>query len=55
MLDGYKTYITAVLIAVVAFAKVMQWITEETANTLTTMLMGGGLAFLRMGVAKAEK
>lgn len=51
MLTGSKTYITAGCIALVAFAKVLEWITPEMADTLTTLLLGGGLAFLRNGIA----
>lgn len=51
MLKGYRTYITAAFIALVTFSKVCGWVTDEMADTLTNLLLGGGLAFLRAGVA----
>jgi hypothetical protein len=52
MLHGHKTYLTAGLIALTTFAKMMGWVTPDTADTATNLLLGGGLAFLRMGVAR---
>ena len=51
MLEGKKTYITGALIAVVAFARHLAWVTPEMADTITNLLLGGGLVFLRSGIA----
>ena len=50
MLSGNRTYIVAALIALVNFARILEWITVEMADTLTSLLLGGGIAFLRAGV-----
>lgn len=55
MLDGKKTIVTAVLIAIVTFAKQMEWITQDMANDITNYLIGGGLVFLRMGMASEAR
>lgn len=55
MLPGYKTYITGALIALVAFAKSVGWVTPEMADSLTDFLIGGGLVFLRLGMANESK
>ena len=52
MFENKKTYATAGLIAVVTFAQTMGWVTPEAGETITTLLLGGGLAFLRSAVAK---
>lgn len=51
-LSGKKTYLAAVAIAAVQFASIMGWMTPEAAETTTNLLLGAGLGFLRMGVAK---
>ena len=51
MLTGRKTYLAAVAIAAIQFAQVMGWLTTEETQTATNLLLGGGLAALRMGVA----
>jgi hypothetical protein len=53
MLDGYKTYIFAGLMALVAFAKYMGYITADAAQAIEGILLGGGIAALRAGVKKA--
>lgn len=53
-LQGKKTYIVAVLMGLVAVGTQLGWITKEAAATIEALLLGGGLAFLRAGVAKAE-
>ena len=51
-LSGSKTYITAAAIAALQFAKMMGWVDSDTTETLTNLLLGGGLAFLRSSIAK---
>lgn len=52
-LDGKKTYITAAIMAVTAFAKSMGWITPEAAQAIETNFLPLALIFLRAGVAKS--
>ena len=53
ILSGYKTYIVAVLLGLVGAGKHLGYIDPEAATTIETLLLGGGLAFLRAGVKKA--
>lgn len=52
MLSGYKTYLTGALLGLVSFAGFVGWIDADAQQSLTALLMGGGLTFLRMGVKK---
>lgn len=47
MLDGYKTYIAAFVIAVVAGAQYLGFIDAATATAITGIFIGGGFAALR--------
>ena len=51
MLEGKKTYITAVVLALASFARAMGWLSRTIPNDLGT---GGslGLAALRAGMAR---
>lgn len=51
MLLGYRTYLIAALIGLTQASSVLGWITPEMTTTLTNLLVGGGLFFLRAGVA----
>lgn len=51
MLKGYRTNITAVLIFLVQAVYALGWIDADTATTLHSVLVGGGLIFLRAGIA----
>lgn len=51
MFVGKKTYLTGGLLAVLALARHMEWVTPELADSLTNILVGGGLVFLRQGIA----
>ena len=51
MFSGKKTYLTGGLLAVVALARHMEWITPELADSFTNLLVGGGLVFLRQSIA----
>ncbi len=48
---GYNTHIVAVLIGLTTVARVFGWITDGSAETITALLLGGGLSFLRAGVS----
>ncbi len=52
MLEGKKTYITAAILALVAFAQTMGWLTQDQYELLVGLLGSLGLAALRAGVAK---
>ena len=55
-LDGKKTYITAVLIALFNFGVAQGWWAEGTmyVELVNAILAAFGLAFLRSGVKKSE-
>jgi len=52
MLTGKKTYITAIILALVTVARAMAWITQEQYEIIMGLLGSLGLATLRAGVAK---
>ena len=51
-LDGRKTYITAVVVALASFAMAMGWLSKEQYQVILGLLGSLGLAALRSGVAK---
>lgn len=52
MLSGYKTYLVAALLAVLSAAEYLGYVAPETARQLEALLLAGGFAALRAGVAK---
>ena len=52
-LEGKKTYITAVVVALASFAMAMGWLTKEQYQVILGLLGSLGLAALRSGVAKS--
>lgn len=50
MLEGYKTYIAAFVIAVVAAAQYLGYVDAATATAITGVFIGGGFAALRSAV-----
>jgi hypothetical protein len=52
-LEGKKTYITAVALALGSFALAMGWLTKEEYQVILGLLGSLGLAALRAGVNKA--
>jgi len=46
-LTGYKTYIVAVLLGVLAAGKYLGWVDNGTFEALLALLTGSGLAALR--------
>lgn len=51
-LEGKKTYLVAVLVAVVAASEFLGWIDMQTASVILSFLGAGGLAALRSAVNK---
>ena len=51
-MSGYKSYIVAALMAFVTVAHSMGWIDDATRDTLSGILLGGGIAALRAGINK---
>ena len=54
-LAGKKTYIVAGLMALLSFAKSMDWIDETTYLTLLGLLNAGGFASLKASNVKIEQ
>jgi hypothetical protein len=52
LLDGKKTYIVAVVIAVLNLAVAFGWISPENLETINVVLVALGLGALRAGVSK---
>lgn len=55
ILKGYKTYLVAAGIGLVAFARAMGYLDDETAAIITSLLIGGGIATLRAAVSSETK
>jgi hypothetical protein len=53
MLEGKKTYITAVVLGLASFALAMGWLNKEQYQVIVGLLGSLGLAALRSGVDKA--
>ena len=53
--DGAKTYIVALLVIAIGLMHKVDWIDGDTRNVAITVLMGSGLATLRMAVAKITR
>jgi len=51
-LDGKKTYITAVVVALASFAMAMGWLSKEQYQVILGLLGSLGLAALRSGIEK---
>lgn len=51
MLKGYKTYVIAGLVGIVATTQTLGYIDSATATTLYGLLGAGGLASLRAGIS----
>jgi hypothetical protein len=52
MLEGKKTYITAVVLGLASFALAMGWLTKEQYQVIIGLAGSLGLAALRSGVTK---
>jgi len=53
MLEGRKTYLTAGLLALAAFARGMEWLDQQHYELILGLLGSLGLAALRAGVSKS--
>lgn len=53
MLEGWKTYITAGLMALAAFVRGMGWLDQQQYELVLGLLGSLGLAALRAGVSKS--
>jgi len=53
-LDGKKTYITAVVVALASFALAMGWLSKEQYQVILGLLGSLGLAALRSGIEKGS-
>lgn len=52
MLEGRKTYLTALVLALAAFARAMGWLEQQQYEIILGLLGSLGLAALRAGMAK---
>lgn len=52
MLTGKKTYITAALLSLAAFARGAGWLSQEQYDLIVGLVGSLGLAALRAGIAK---
>ena len=55
MLQGYKTYIIAILCGVVTVAKMLGYIDDATYNTLMALLASGGIATVAAKINRLNK
>jgi len=53
-LAGKKTYLVAIVIAVVNFAVAMGWVSIEMLDQINLILVSLGLGSLRAGISKVE-
>ena len=52
MFKGYKSYVIAALLVIVAGLHAQGYITDSLYTTLQGVLLGGGIATLRAGISK---
>lgn len=55
MLEGKKTYLMAVIMALLAFARGLGWLDQEQFELLLALAGSLGLAALRAGISKAAE
>lgn len=53
-LDGYKTYIIAIVTAVLNLAVAAGWINVDNLNAINIVLVAAGGAALRSGIKRVE-
>jgi hypothetical protein len=53
MLDGKKTYISALILALATLVRSLDWVTQEQYELLLGLTGSAGLAALRAGVTKS--
>lgn len=54
MLEGKKTYIIAVVVALLNLAVAFEWVTPEYIEQINIVLVALGLGTLRAGVTKSK-
>ena len=54
MLDGKKTYISALILGLATLARALNWVTQEQYELILGLTGSTGLAALRAGVGKPE-
>ncbi len=54
MLDGKKTYISALILGLATLARALNWVTQEQYELILGLTGSTGLAALRAGVAKPQ-
>lgn len=52
MLEGKRTYLTALVLALVTFARALGWLEQQQYEIILGLLGSMGLAALRAGMAK---
>ena len=53
MLDGKKTYISALVLGLATLVRALNWVTQEQYELILGLTGSAGLAALRAGVAKS--
>lgn len=53
MLEGKKTYISALVLALATLARALGWVTQEQYEVILGLASSMGLAALRAGVTKS--
>ncbi len=53
MLAGKKTYLSALILALAAFVRAMNWVSQEQYEIILGLASASGLAALRAGVARS--
>jgi len=53
MLEGKKTYISALVLAVATLVRALDWVTQEQYELILGVAGSAGLAGLRAGVTKS--
>ncbi len=53
-MGGYKTYGVAAAMVILAGLHSQGYLNDSTYQSIQGLLTGGGLAFLRMGIAKSR-
>ena len=54
LLDGKKTYIVALVLAVLNLAVAFNWVTVDQLTQINTILVALGLGALRSGINKVQ-
>ena len=55
MLDGKKTYISALILGLATLVRALNWVTQEQYELILGLTGSAGLAALRAGVGKPQK